>query len=206
VFAERVVPSGLDAPAIRNEIRTLLADANRIVRNAPFNARSIGLVTRTFEVQGERVQVNDAQIIDLLAGFLTSADTPVAVRLAAARNYVQGETELEGLLLPTPVRTAFESGATIAQAQIDGEQSDARLFKLLLELADVGEKAARERGVAPPLTPDRPNFYAAGTNERIFEAIRQIQAVKKSVQVRLVAAENLSTIEPLRVRFEVDAV
>jgi uncharacterized protein (DUF3084 family) len=98
----------------------------------------------------------------LLAGFLTTADTPVVVRLAAARNYVLGETELEGLLLPTPVRTAFTTGATIAQTQIDSKQSDARLFKMLLELADTGEKTARERGVVPPLTPDHPNFYAAG--------------------------------------------
>jgi uncharacterized protein (DUF3084 family) len=135
---------------------------------------------------------------------MATFNVPVALRWAAARNYVEGETEILGLLLPVPVRTAFPRGTTLAQTNIAGAQSDARIFNQLLALVNSGERAAREQGITPPLTPQMPNFYAEGTNERIFEALRQVQSHNGAVGVRLIADTDLMTVEPLRVRFEVE--
>jgi uncharacterized protein (DUF3084 family) len=176
VFAERIIPAGLGPSALRDEIRALIEDATEAVRQPPINAKSVGLVTRTVIVEGKRVDVNEQEIVDLLTGYMATFNVPVAVRWAAARNYVEGETEILGLLLPVPVRTAFPRGTTLAETKIAGAQSDARIFNQLLALVNSGEKAAREQGITPPLTPQVPNFYADGTNERIFEALRQVQS------------------------------
>jgi hypothetical protein len=47
-------------------------------------------------------------------------------------------------------------------------------------------------------------FFALGTNERVFEALRQIQALKAPAHVKLIAAQDINTVEPVRVRFDVE--
>jgi hypothetical protein len=70
-------------------------------------------------------------------------------------------------------------------------------------LVEEGEKIARGRDVMPLITDESPYFYESGTNDRIFEALRRIQEVKGPVTVRLVADEDISTVDRLRVRFEI---
>jgi uncharacterized protein (DUF3084 family) len=204
VLAERQIGAGLSQDDMERQIRTLLTEASRVVQAAPISARSVSLATRTVPLDnGGSLQLGEREIMELLTQYLATFNQPVAIRLAAARNYFEGETEVQGLLLAVPIQKAFPRGTTLAQIKVAGAQSDAHIFNQLLALVNSGEKAARERGVTPPLTPEAPNFYAGGTNERIFEALRQIQAHKGTVDVRLVAADDLTTVEPLRVRFDV---
>jgi hypothetical protein len=72
-----------------------------------------------------------------------------------------------------------------------------------LKLLNTTEQRARERGVAPLPTRENPLFYPTGTNERVFEALRQIQSQGGNVEVRLVAAEDISSIDSPNVRFEI---
>lgn len=205
VFAERVVAAGLGRQQIEAQLRALIEDANRAAKAPPARANSLRLAPLWVDFPDRRVQLNEQEILDSLANFIAGLDTPVAVRMAAARNYTESESDLQGVMVAVPVRVAFARDTTIATATIEGKQSEARIFNQLLALANEGESVARGRGVTPPLTPDAPNFFAAGTNERIFEALRRIQDHDGPVGVRLVAADDLSTVEPMRVRFEVGA-
>ncbi len=203
VFAERVIAAGLDRAGIEAQLRALMEDANRAVKAPPVRAASLRLAPLWIDYQGRRVELNEREVLDSLTNFIADFSTPVAVRLAAARNYTESESELQGVMVAVPVRVAFARDTTIAAMTIEGKQSEARIFNQLLALANEGESVARGRGVVPPLSPDAPNFFAAGTNERIFEALRRVQQHEGAVGVRLVAADDLSTVEPLRVRFEV---
>ncbi len=107
-------------------------------------------------------------------------------------------------MIAVPVNRVFKRGEVIATTIIDGKQSDAQIFRELLVLVDTkGARVVQERGVAPVLTTEEPLLYASDTSERIFEALRRIQAIGDPAMVRLVAAEDISTIDHPRVRLEV---
>jgi hypothetical protein len=76
------------------------------------------------------------------------------------------------------------------------------LFSALYDLIEVGRKTAVSRDVNPPQSPDT-NFYAADTNELLFLALRKLATLNRVATVRIVAARDLSTVDPLEVRFEI---
>ena len=203
VFAERVILPARDASAMENEVRELMKAAQSVISEPPFSAKTLALASRSVDTENGSLLLSGEQVVGVVVQYLMSQRTPVALRVAAARNHIEGEDELDGMLLPIAVRPAFTRGETLAQAEISPSGGDARIFNALLQLVNAGERAARERGVSPPLTLAVPNFYASGTNERIFEALRRIAGADRPVTVRLVAADDLTTVEPLDVQFEV---
>jgi hypothetical protein len=115
-----------------------------------------------------------------------------------------GETEIRAQFITVPVRTVYTDGETIAERSISAGAGDARVFNQLLSLLNEAESLARAKGVLPLLGPDYMYFFAPGTNERVFEALRTIQSLKAPAHVRLLAAQNINTVEPVHVRFEVE--
>jgi hypothetical protein len=208
VFSEvRLAPES-EPSAIRAVLRSLLesgAQSAAALGGQPFAVEEGGassalhLAPRPVVTGG--APLGEDEQITHYSNYLSTFKTPVSLRLVAARNYATGEKQLEARLVVVPVRRAFASGETITSSVIDGSATDAQIFNALLALVNAGEVVARGRGVAPLLSPQKPDFYAPGTNEAVFEALRESQMRARSMRVRLVAAEDISTVDNLRIRF-----
>lgn len=202
VLAAQTIPARTSHEQVQDVLEQLIANANKAVKN--MGGESLQLAPIGIGLPGSRpVVLGKDEILDRLANYLTTFDVPVSVRLVATRFHAKGEKEVLGRMVTLPVRSTFTPGEEIVSTTIDGAQSDARIFNQLLKVVNDGEQNARERGMQPLLTDETPNFYAGETNERIFEALRRIQKLNGPAKVSLVASANLTTIDQLRVRFEV---
>lgn len=204
-FATRTIAPRLNRGAALTELRALLSEARASLQKS--NNFKLELASLKIEREGQSVELGEAELLEVLADYLGTFDTPVSVRVIAARDHAEGETEIITRMVPVAVRTALTKGQVLASATLEGVKTDAQIFKALLAMIDTGRLfAERERGVVPPISRDSPNFFAPDTNERIFEALRRIEAIQEKggrISVRLVAADELSTIESPRVKFEV---
>lgn len=201
VYADRLIVPRLRAAQIAPQLRAMLAEGREEVSKE--NSRrtiKLLLIRPSAELPQELPQ---EVIINSLAQFLEASRIPVSVRLSALRNHAKAENEIQCAFIVFPARLAFARDEIIARKVIDGAQSDAKIFNQLLHgLLNVGESEAVKRAVVPILRGSA-KLYADGTNERLFEALRRIQAMGKPVEVRLLADEDLTTIDQLRVRFEI---
>jgi uncharacterized protein (DUF3084 family) len=211
VFAETRLAPASEPARVRATLRALLdsgAEEATRLGGQPYTdeeggpSRALHLAPRPTSDQTE--MLGEAAQIEQLANFLATYTVPISLRLTAARNYAEGETRFEARLGIVPVKRAFVAGETLTSSTIDGTLTDAQLFNALLALMNAGEAVARSRGVAPLVTEKNPNFYAEGTNERIFDVLREVQMQAKLVRVRLLAAEDASTVDNLRVRFVIE--
>jgi hypothetical protein len=145
------------------------------------------------------------EIYDEVAKFIANRPSPVSVRLVVAANFLQGQKNpnVAVRFVIVPAAPVFNPGEVIVNGTVDGRLGDAKVFKALLDLVEQGRDIAESKGIRPPQSPQLPDFYTAGTNELLFEALRQISTAKRPVPVKIVAAEALNTAEPLKVRFEV---
>ena len=150
------------------------------------------------------IDVSASDIYSELANQIAHSSGPLSVRLVAARNHREGDTELKARFEKVKIAPALEGDAELASATMDGRQSDAALFSALLRLADRGIVYARSQGVAPPLSPEVPDFYAPGTNEQLFKTLRIVGAVDGPTRVRILTLQPISTADQLRVRFEIE--
>ncbi len=201
VYADRLIVPRLRAAQIAPQLRAMLAEGREEV--AKENSRrtiKLLLIRPSAELPQELPQ---EVIINSLAQFLEASRIPVSVRLSALRNHARAETEIQCAFIVFQARLAFARDEVIARKVIDGAQSDAKIFNQLLHgLLNVGESEAIKRAVVPILRGSA-KLYADGTNERLFEALRRVQAMGKPVEVRLLADDDLTTIDQLRVRFEI---
>ena len=205
IFASGVLPAKSSSQKTQDFLASLIAQGRQ-------NAQQDGwqsLELAAFSL-GENNELDENKIKLALANYISTFDVPVSVRLVAARSHIQGETEIVARLLAYPVKQAFASGEVLAQATIEvppsGAAGDAQIFNQLLRLVDRGGKTeAQKRGVVPLITVETPNFFAPDTNLRIFEAMRQLQnlGTGRRANVKLVAADEISSVESPRVRFEI---
>lgn len=206
VFAERIIQPDQTASAIRDQLNALQNDALLELKKPPINATIAPLLTLTLPTaDNQRVSFDAEKLQHILIENLLSAEVPVAVRWVAARNYAVGEKKIDGRLIPIEVRIVAPEGILLSGETIAGGQSDAAVFNRLLALTDEARAAARERGVTPPLSPQQPNFFAPGTNERVFAALREIQSRGGAARVSLIADTPLSSVAPPAVRFVIEA-
>jgi uncharacterized protein (DUF3084 family) len=195
VFAERTVAANLSTAQVRADLHALMKAGREYLSEPP---RTLQLA-----LPREAQNLSEDEFLNGFAAYLSTLDVPVSVRLLAARDHASGETEIFARLLPVVVRTIFKKGEVLGTATIEADAGDARIFNQLLKLLNETEQRARERGVTPLPTRENPLFYPTGTNERVFEALRQIQSEGGSVEVRLIAAEDISTVDSPHVRFEI---
>lgn len=211
VFSDITVPARTDAFQARSLLRQLLDDGAKAAMKIgaePYLNSATGL-TRALHlaplplVSGSASELDEEAIINNFANRLATFEVPVSVRLVSGRSYARGETQMEGRLVEVPVRRVYLKGDTIALVALPPNEKDFQIFSELLKLADKGAELARGKGVQPLLSAQNPNLFADDTNERIFEAIRRIQQQPGAVTVRLVAARDVSTVDPIHVRFEI---
>lgn len=200
VLASHTLPARASADEVRTAVSQLFTEAEEFVRQPAINAQALRLPSLP---GSQNVPLSEADISALLVSYLSTLEKPVSVRLVSALNHFEGDRQISAQFVTVPERTIFNHGDVIAEAEISGGQSDARIFSQLLSLVERAEKAAGERGVNPPRSPENPAFFAASTNERLFEALRRIQGLGGSAEVRLLAASDVSSIAPISVRFEV---
>jgi len=199
-LASATIPSRLSAKQAADALRELAGQARTTVgKSQP--PRELDIFA---PLPGESGGVlNEAQAIEQLSIYLSQFTTPVSVRVIAARDHIQADSVVKSVFDVVPVRTLYERGAIIAETIVDGRKSDALIFRGLLRLTDEGAARARRLG-ASPLSKSRDEpFFGEGTNERIFETLRRIGELHKPVAVRLVADDDISTVEPVKVRFEI---
>jgi uncharacterized protein (DUF3084 family) len=196
VFAERTVRANLSAGQVREELRALMREGREHLPNLP-QPQTLALVKHA-----AAANLSDDEFLDGFAAYLSTLRVPVSIRLLSARNHAPGETEINVQLVPIIIRPIFAQGEVLGEAVIQSG-SDVSVFNQLLKLLNTTEQRARERGVAPLPTRENPLFYPTGTNERVFEALRQIQSQGGNVEVRLVATEDISSIDSPNVRFEI---
>lgn len=195
VFADETVPPHASTKEALQALHKLMGEAREKLSETQ---RSVTLV-----VPETASNLSEEEFLSGFAAYLSTLEVPVSLRLTAARDHARGETNVVVRLLPVEVRTVFEKDEVLASAAIDAGNEDARIFNRLLALLNENEQRARERGVMPLLSPENPFFYPPGTNEKVFDALRRIQAMGGIVRVRLLADENISTIDPPRVKFEI---
>lgn len=207
-LAEAIIPSRQSPSEIDEALDSLLAQARVQVRRLADPQRKLNMSMAFAEktetlADGSTLKTDESTQRSFLTSELLKRDAPFSVRVVAARSHTISESRIEVGLRAVEVRTAFRRGQVLASANINGRESDARIFKQLLELANKGQSAAEGQGVQPPLARDVP-FYGPLTNERIFEALRKIRALQGRALVRIVAIDDLLTSSPLRVQFDVD--
>ena len=193
VFAQTLIPSKTTPAIAKAQLEALL----KAGQNAVQSKYKLYLAQPNTEIKGD-------QIIDYIANQLSASDVAVSVRLVAARDHAEGEQDISTRFILVPVRTIFQKEVVIEESQIDSSIGDAMIFNQLLRLVNQGEAKAREKGSLPITTENSP-FYAAGTNERIFEALREIQKNTGTVDVKMVAAQNITTVDSMHVKFIVTA-
>ena len=189
VFAQTLIPSRISPSIARAQLQALLEQGQAAVKGK----YTLYLAQLATNLQGD-------QIIDYLANQLSTSDVTVAVRLVAARDHAEGEQDIATRFVLVPVRTIFQKGDVVEESQINSQSGDALIFHQLLSLVNQGEAKAVKKGSLPITTESSP-FYAAGTPERIFEALRQIQSHTGTVDVKMVAAQNITTIDSMQVKF-----
>ncbi len=203
-LAEKTIAPRQSLSAVQAQLSSLMEEARAQARQLGGGNLKMGIdATRRLLIDNRTEVVDEKTQLSLLAQGLVSVETASSVRVIAARSHTASELTIQVLLIAIEVRPAFARGDVLASANIDGRSGDAAIFKqLYVDLANDGQRAAEKKGVQPPLARNVP-FYAPNTIERIFEALRSIQALKGLANVRIVASEDLSTTSPLRVRFEV---
>ncbi|HEX9996784.1 MAG TPA: DUF3084 domain-containing protein [Abditibacterium sp.] len=200
VFAAGIIEAGKSQKLIQDNLGQLLLKGRA---SLPPDT-TLELHPLTDMEGGENEKLEGQKLLQRIARDIAESGLRTSVRLVASRNFLEGENRLEAVFVAVPETPAFSAGETLASAEINGSLGDAQIFRALLDLTDAGRQRAVERRVNPPQSPQEPNFYAAGTNVALFAALRRIEASKKVQRVRLVAADELSTVEPLRVRFEIE--
>ena len=198
-LAQQFVAPRLNEESIINLLRDLMRQARANVQIIGVRSGRPSLQTHIIETSG----ADEAAKIRFIASELASRPAASVVRVFAVRNHTAGDEAINAEFNVLPVDSAYRRDDIIATSVIDGSLGDAQVFNQLLRLLNEGERMARtEKRVIPPQGGDN-KFYAEGTNERLFEALRAITLLKSSARVRLRAAEDLTTTAPLKVRFEV---
>ncbi|MEO6906810.1 MAG: DUF3084 domain-containing protein [Abditibacteriaceae bacterium] len=198
VFAQTLIPSKTNPAITKAQLQALLKTG----QNAVQGKYTLTLEPQQVYVDQQKTVLRGDQIIDYLSRQVSISDVTVSARLIAARDHAIGEQEISTRFILVPVRTIFQKNDVVEESQIDATSGDARIFNQLLSLVNQGEAKARDKGSLPITTQDSP-FYAAGTNERIFEALRQIQTHTGTVDVKMITSQNITTIDPMQVQFVV---
>jgi uncharacterized protein (DUF3084 family) len=218
-FAAGIIESGKSQKRIEENLRQLFNKGREALKAPPFELpgyATLELLPYSERIDNKLVVLEGDAAFERVAREIAKSGGATSVRLIAARNVTRNEiwgdevreanpkVSIDARFSAVVVANAFRAGEVLATQTIDGGSGDADIFNKLQKLTDDGRNEAAQRRVNPPQSPQEQYFYAAGTNVALFAALRRIEAKGKPVTVRLIAADDLSTVEPLRVRFEIE--
>ena len=204
VFAEKTFLPGTSSRQAREELRDLLKRGREKIQNLQSPARTLTLVQPSAVAGSDNnFGLTEDEFLRDFAVDLSTLRVAASVRLVAARDHATSETNIFARLTLIVVRNIFPQDSVLAAADIDATASDGRIFNQLLALLNESEKRARARKVSPLLTAENQYFYAPGTNEQVFTALKAVQAKGGNVHVDLLAAEDVTSVDSVRVRFQI---
>lgn len=201
---EEIVRVSLPANLLEVEaveaVRRLQTTASRFadMRGAGTNpelGRSAGLFYRTDEGRTITIEEQEQALGKAMAG---QRDEIVLVAYSALNSF---QREFVALVIkPYRNPVVYRAGETIIEGRVDGSQADSTIYSQLSQL--IGENltpAAMRKGMIPRQNAD--GGFGQVSAERIFELVRQISTVGRTVRVTIVAAENTRAGDTLRVEF-----
>lgn len=204
-LAERRFEASRSESEIAHQLHILVDAARNAVKNAESGlvpgADFVVSAAIADTTTGNPIDLDENQAIQLYAGVLSSANQTVSARLVSAFNYPETTSVVAARFVFRPIRTLYLARENLAEATINPNKSESAVFQQLQDLVDTARRNAVKRGAYPPLSPDAQNFFDGDTGPKIFNALREVQAIGRPVTVRIVAARDLDSAEPLQVRF-----
>lgn len=190
----RDVIDGRAPPAtVRQRLDVLLERGQEIAQDAGIGVDASG---NTF------VLVPPNLTWEAVVGLITQREAETVVRLVASQNTLRGE--------PLPVyvqlfdnRLVYRRGAVLAAGRVNGAAPREEIIASLFRLADEAARGARGRVLSPPFTIVTTPPNAVVGIEDSQRAVSRLQALRRTVLVQAVAADEVRTIGPLTVRFVV---
>lgn len=202
-LSERRIDGGQSSLAVEKELKILLDSSKRaatvIIPKVTLFARA---VVPDADTQVP-IQLDQTQTLQLYARLLARANQSVSARIAPIANYPANTSEILARFVFIPIRTIYIARENIASTTIDTSKSESAIFGQLNRLVEAARVNAVKRGSSPPLSPEEVNFFDGDTGQKLFDALRQVQKVGHPVEVRVVAARDLDSAEPLQIRFVV---
>jgi hypothetical protein len=202
-LAARILPPHQSVEQVRQALAELLHDGEEnlpALLNIPEGEGNTQPPRLRFKEQTG--DLRGRSLLEDKANLFADKDDPISVRLLPERNFLIGERDIAADIAYVVVHPALPEGAELAVGTVDGSTGDAKIFNFLLNLTDAGKVYAERAGIQPARAPSAPEFYVRGTNELVFETLRKIAAIKRPVRVHMLAAEDLSTVDQLKVKFE----
>lgn len=214
-LTEQRLPSRLSPGEAQAQLRALLEHSQEAARNFLKNNDNESLAKKVevvplgaYEDNGKAVYLNPDQWLKAFGNLIARQKQSVLLRMVVSSNYSSDTLKnfpfVEARLLFVQQTALYEDNQVIYEGTIDGTQGEASIYGALTNLIEVARRRAVSHGASPPLSPEAPTFFASDTGERIFEAKSQVQKANRRVLVRILAARDLNTAEPLQIRFQVD--
>jgi uncharacterized protein (DUF3084 family) len=212
VIGSAVIDSERAVAAIRQQLADLLDEGTREAlekgaRPDKEGGRAVQLATKRTGTAETPVYYHEGEILDLISKDIHQSGGSVVVELWALRNYVAGE-QIGADFVLFPNRPCFRAGDTLVSRRLDpaGEADSAALkaglFRDILAALQEVRKVARAKGMRP----DESGQFGEVSYEQIFALLDRVQAGKRALTFRIVAAADAWTAGPVRIRFEVEGL
>lgn len=156
--------------------------------------------SRLVNLEGEFRFIPEEELLDLIARSLTERKEKVVMQLLAARNTLEGEQVNVEFGRPRPHRRVLQAGDELTQRTVDGTLADADIYTELLSMLQDVRAEARSRGLIPTLPGGK---FGEISHTELFPVLHRIQAARGPVVVRILAAQETWTADPLQIRFVV---
>jgi len=188
-----VIDGGRPTLNVRERVAALVERAAELARQNGIGA----------DASGQTLVLTPPNVTwDTIASLVDQRDMDTVVRLVASQNTLRGE--------PLPVfvqlfdnRRVFRAGVVLVQAVVDGRRTQEQIGQDLFRLADEAARLSRGRVLAPPgtIVTAPPNAVIDVDDHR--DAVARIAQLRRTVIVRVVAAQDIYTTGPLSVAFSV---
>ncbi|RYX85012.1 DUF3084 domain-containing protein [bacterium] len=214
-LAERRFDGNLSPDEISRELH-IIADSARLTASKIFDNKKLDFVVGVTiaDKSGGITEFNEDETIEFYSKIISAANQTVSGRLVSASNYPSNTPRVIARFVFVPIRTIYIARQNIAEATIDTNKSESAIFGRLQRLVETARVNAVKNGANPPIPPEIPlpldsntpqpetqHFFDGDTGPKMFEALRAVQKYDHPVKVRIVAARDLDSAEPLQIRF-----
>ncbi len=189
ILVAKIIPPGIHSDqAFAEVVEPLLKSANEAALKR--GARIPGKSDYAVRVAPQRVAEVSSQI--------TASKVQTVVRVIVEKNSVLGEP-VTVTLESYPNQTIFKAGEAITETILSSEASESELRDQLLSLLILANNKAIENGIIT----EGQNLRNVISISEIAGTIQSVRAVKGKVKVGIVAIDNISRVDPFKIKFEV---
>lgn len=184
-----VVEGGTSLEKIQDQLKDLILSANELAlqRGAKPGKEGETVIWLSRSELSEVVQV------------LAANKKPIVVRLICSSNTIAGEPVVANFQLFED-KLIFQKGEVVLQGKIDGKQPENVIEHQLIGLLQKVNMTAVQKGMIPD-----PLRGTIGTIQalEIYNTVQQVKKLNQEVEVAIIAVDNVSVSDSLRVRLQV---